>query len=64
MKENLQNWVFTYNPYEDMWIGCKREDYSDLFNGGNNVIKSQKINTLVELIKKYDDVKTIKKNVK
>lgn len=30
--KKLQNWIFTYNSYKDVWQAVKRENYFDLFN--------------------------------
>ncbi len=52
--EQLNNWIFFYSPYQETWKACKREDYGELFNDIENekVLKSKKIETLVEYITK------------
>ena len=49
--EELQNWLFHYNPYRKAWFAFRREDSNDYFNGEyKNVIKSRSHKTLEELI--------------
>jgi hypothetical protein len=49
--EELYNWLFHYNPYKKHWSVFKREDIDGYFNGTlKNVLKSEKYETLVELI--------------
>jgi hypothetical protein len=49
---NLEGWVFAYNPYVNQWWAAKREHYRDLWNGGSNVLKSESWLTLQEIIMK------------
>jgi hypothetical protein len=57
-KENLYGWVFVFNPYQDVWMAAKRENYIQLFSGAektsDDVLKSKNIMTLVELISRTD----------
>lgn len=50
--EKIHGYVFTYNDYTKRWYAVKREDYSLLFSDIKNkkVIKSDKIETLIEVI--------------
>jgi len=54
MNDNQIQWVYTYNPFEEIWKACKREHYLELFSNNNskNVLKSNKIDTLVDIINK------------
>jgi hypothetical protein len=63
-KNNLEGWLFTYNAFTNEWMAADRDHYQELFNGGDNVIKSSKLHTLEELIMKYETIKEIKNNVK
>ena len=60
---NLQDWIFHYNIYTGNWEAAKREHYVYLFSGTKPqaIIKSPKIDVLVELINKYDDAFKINK---
>ena len=64
MKENLQQWVFVYNPYQEQWQAAMRKDMNELWNNSqsNKVLRSKKIQTLENLIIKYGDIDTINKN--
>ena len=61
MKENLQQWVFVFNPYLNEWHAAMRKDMSDLWNNheSKKVLKSKNIKTLENLILKYGDIDTI-----
>jgi hypothetical protein len=53
-KENLYGWVFMYNPYKEQWMAATRDNYFLLTSDSDNkaVLKSSRIETLVELIAK------------
>jgi hypothetical protein len=53
-EENLYDYVFHYNPYDKVWSAIPRESQHSYWNGNpsEDVIKSSKIETLVELITK------------
>jgi predicted component of type VI protein secretion system len=61
MKENLQQWVFVYNPYQEEWQAAMRKDINELWNNSQSkkVLRSKKIQTLENLIIKYGDIDTI-----
>lgn len=63
--EELQSWLFHYNPYEKIWSAFKREHSSDYFNGiYDNALRSKNHRTLEELIITYKgDIKKINKMV-
>ena len=63
---NLQNWVFKYNTYTKRWMATTDDCYFDLSNNiqSENIVMSKSIDTLEELIIKYDSVEEIKKNIK
>lgn len=46
----LYDWVFSYNPYTRKWRAAKRENYNELFSGGDTIISSSSIDTLIEII--------------
>lgn len=50
----LYGFVFAYNPHIDKWMATSRENYTQLYSGGDNVINSSDINTLVEIILKTE----------
>ena len=52
MKEVFNDWVFRFNPYTKNWYAATRENYRKLQNDIENetVIKSSKIETLIDLI--------------
>lgn len=53
MNKNLHDWLFHYNIYTNKWEAVKRDNYSELFSGDKgNVLKSSRIETLIELISK------------
>ncbi len=46
-------WIFNYNPYIKEWRACQREDYLQLFCNNDNIpLKSAKIDTLIDIIRK------------
>ena len=52
--EALLDWIFNYNPYDQTWRACKREDYLLLFSNPkrDEILKSSKIETLIDVIVK------------
>lgn len=65
MKDCITDWLFHYNNITKLWNAVKRDNYHQLFNGGENVLKSSKFETLIELISKTNGSnKLIKKLVK
>ncbi len=54
MNEHQIQWVYSYNPFSQEWRACKREHYLELFsnNDSKNVLKSIKIDTLIEIVNK------------
>lgn len=62
--EHIDGWVFTYSPHDEKWKAVNRDNYSKLWSDVNNeaVIKSSKVETLIEIITKgQGDLKTILK---
>lgn len=59
--EELQQYVFHFNPFNKTWYAIPRDLYTEYWSNPNvkGVLKSSKINTLIELISKGD--KFIKK---
>jgi DNA-directed RNA polymerase alpha subunit len=60
--QTLYDWIFRFNPMDNMWYGVKRDSYNDLFSDlqSKNVLKSSSIKTLTEIINKTDgDIKKI-----
>jgi hypothetical protein len=51
-KEVLQDWLFQYNPYTNIWNAFKREHSSEYWNNSQSeyVLKSEDINVLVDMV--------------
>ena len=65
MKNCIGDWIFHYNTIGKFWKAAKRDDYNQLFNGGDDVLKSSKFETLLEIISKTNgDKKLLKKLIK
>lgn len=50
---NLYNYIFWFNPYEDMWYAVPRDQYTLYFSDrrkDKGVLKSTKIDTLIYII--------------
>lgn len=63
-KEFLNDWLFHYNPYTEIWSAFVREDMIDYFNGKkpSSLLQSSKHSTLVDIIIKGEgEIKKIKK---
>ena len=55
MNNNLYNYIFWFNCYEEVWYAIDKNYQSDFFNGKReklNFHKSENINTLIEIINK------------
>lgn len=53
--ENLYDWLFHYNIYEELWYAFKREDVVRHFNGElktDEFLKSKNITDLIKYINK------------
>ena len=53
--ENLYNYVFWYNSYENTWYAIETKNYIDFMSSTDNrenTLKSSKIETLIEMISK------------
>jgi hypothetical protein len=51
--ENLYQFIFWYNPYEDLWYAIDRNTQLDFFNGNRDAsvyFKSKEIKTLIEIV--------------
>ena len=51
--EQIYNYVFWYNTYEQIWYAIPRDQYTEFFSGNTNfknIIKSSKIDTLIMII--------------
>jgi hypothetical protein len=62
MELSSYNWIFHYNAYTSTWAGFHRDDYHAYWNGGEStfaIIKSSKIETVQEIIKKTEGNKTL-----
>lgn len=67
--ENLYGWLFTFNPYTQLWNAAEREDSFQLFSGADrssdDVLYNKNIDVLIELINKTEGKPSkIKKLVK
>jgi hypothetical protein len=62
-KDNLYGWLFTYNPYTNLWNAATRDNYFLLFSNPSNelVLKAKDLKVLTELIGRTNgDAKLIK----
>lgn len=50
-KDKLYGWLFHYNPFRTRWEAVHKDNYHDLFNGGNNVLRHKSREVLEEIIK-------------
>ena len=51
--DQIYNYVFWHNSYEQIWYAIPRDQYNEFFGGNRNyknVIKSSKIDTLIMII--------------
>jgi len=51
--ENLYNYVFWYNSYQELWYAIETTKYTEFMSGhlrDENTLTSNKIETLIELI--------------
>jgi len=51
--DQIYNYIFWYNTYEQIWYAIPRDQYTEFFSGNRNyknVIKSSKIDTLIMII--------------
>ena len=54
-KENLQQWLFHFNPFTDKWCAAKRSDFTQFFNGDKgDLLHSSDIEVLKDLIIRTD----------
>jgi hypothetical protein len=55
--EKLYNWIFYFNPYEELWFAFKRESYQEFFTNRTKVkhIHSPEIEQLLEIINIIDE---------
>ncbi len=52
---NIYDFIFWNNPYENIWYAIPRTEQLDFFNGNRNkskYYKSKEISTLIEIISK------------
>lgn len=55
MNEEMYDWLFHYNPYEELWYAFKRENKEKYFNGElaeKQVCKAKNVQVLIEFINK------------
>lgn len=50
----LNDWVFHFNPYTEMWAAIPRDEYQTYWSDYNNanILRSKHLNTLVDLLHK------------
>lgn len=55
--EKLYNWIFYFNPYEQLWFAFERENYQGFFTNRTKVkhIHSESIEDLIKIIKAIDE---------
>ena len=62
--EKLYDYLFHYNPYEELWYAFKRKQYGDYFNGKKSGLMKNKDfdeltgDILIKINPKYKDDKT------
>jgi hypothetical protein len=57
MDLSCYDWLFHYNAYSSSWTGYHRDDQVAYWNGSESkyaIIKSSKIETVMEIIKKTE----------
>ena len=61
-KNNMKNiqlydWIFYFNPYEQLWFAFERENYQGFFTNRVKVkhIHSESIEDLIKIIKTIDE---------
>jgi hypothetical protein len=55
MKEHMQNYLFHYNPYQELWFAFKRDNKEKYFNGDlsdKELLKAKDIRTLFDYLTK------------
>jgi hypothetical protein len=56
MKNNdyLNDWVFHFNPYTEMWAAIPKDHYQDYWNdyAHADILRSTHLNTLIDLLHK------------
>lgn len=50
MDRSLHDFVFHFNTYTNKWRTVHRDYYSELFSGGEHIIESSRITTLMDII--------------
>jgi len=61
MNDELYNWIFHYNTYNNVWSAFNREDYHAYWNGEEPkyaILKAKDIKTIQEIIIKTKGDKT------
>ena len=48
----LHDWVFHYNTYTNKWEATTRDNYTQLFSGGDKVLRTTKFESLLALLTK------------
>lgn len=59
----IYNYIFWFNPYQNVWYAIQKDDYLKFFNGHRDQTKhykSKEITTLVEIISKPEVIKDLK----
>lgn len=66
MKVTVNTYGYIFFTTFDTWICCKKEDYIEVSNDlkSEKCIKSNHLETIVNLLDRYSDIETIKQNVK
>lgn len=56
---NLYNWIFWFNPYEELWYVIHKDSYLTFFNGNRTkakYYKSKEHGTLIDIVSKPEIV--------
>ena len=63
--EYLNDILFHFNPYSNLWRCCNREHQAEMFNGDKtNIIESEKFDILIGMLSRYGSIKNIKEKLK
>jgi hypothetical protein len=58
---NLYNWIFWFNPYEELWYVIEKDSYLTFFNGNREkakYYKSKDHSTLMYIVSKPEIVES------
>jgi hypothetical protein len=62
MMDNLYNYVFWYNPYQELWYAIPTTQYIDFFSGERkptDALKSKTIETLIHIVQYPESISNL-----